>query len=245
MEQENNTPQHVEVVQEEKQPELAVVTPVYQSTLTKSFSWMAIGLFVSFVVSIIVALSPSLTGLVLGSRFGFMIMILAEFAYVWYLSRHIMSLSVARAKAVFIGYAVLSGLTLSVIFFAFETSSIISIFIGTAVMFAVLAIFGARTKRDLSSIGQVAYFALIGLVVASLVNLFLHNSMLDMILAWVGVAVFTVLITRDTQKIKEFARDIHTDEDIARVGIIGALTLYLDFINLFLSLLRIFGGRRK
>lgn len=241
MEQEN-TNEHIETT---VAPDAVVVSPVYKNALTKSFSWMAIGLFVSFAVSVIIALSPSLTGLILGSRFGFMIMLLAEFGCVWYLSRHIMSLSVTRAKAVFIGYAILSGLTLSVIFFAFETSSIISIFIGTAVMFAVLAIFGARTKRDLSSIGQVAYFGLIGLVVASLVNLFLHNTMLDMILAWVGVAVFTVLIARDTQKIKEFAEGIHTDEDVSRVGILGALTLYLDFINLFLSLLRIFGGRRK
>lgn len=242
MEQENNT-ENMEAVHTE--PQVVAVSPMYKKALTKSFGWMAIGLLVSFVVSIIVALSPSFAGAILGSRFGFLAMVIIQIGLVWYLSRHIMSLSATRAKAVFLGYAALSGLTLSVIFFAFETSSIISIFIGTAVMFAILAAFGARTKRDLSTIGGIAYFALIGLVVVSLINIFIGSSMLDMILAWVGVAVFTVLIARDTQKIKAFAAEVHTDEDITRVGILGALTLYLDFINLFLDLLRIFGGRRK
>lgn len=146
----------------------------------------------------------------------------------------------------FAAYAALNGLTLSVIFLLYEIASVQRVFFITAGMFGCLAVWGSVTKDDLSSVGSICGMALWGLIIAGLVNLFLGSSRLDWILSLVGVAVFTGLTMFDAQKIKQAAaREALMDAaSVHRVGIIGALTLYLDFINLFLYLLRLFGRRK-
>jgi len=214
------------------------------AVLAGSFKWMALGLFISGLVSVFVAATPALVDLILGSSFGFIILAIAELALVWYLSARIMSLSKETARALFIVYAALNGLTLSVIFLAYQLSSIINIFFSTAIMFALLALYGARTKKDLSSLGRLAYFGLIGLIIALVINIFIGNSGLDLALSFLGVIIFTILTAYDVQKIKALARSLGAS-DPSRVVVLGALKLYLDFINLFLSLLRIFGRRKS
>jgi len=212
--------------------------------LSGSFGWMMLGLLISAVVSVVVAATPSLVNIILGSNIGFFACIIVELGIVIYLSARIRKMSVFQAHFFFILYAIASGLTLSVIFFAFETSSIISIFFGTAAMFGALALYGATTKRDLTKFGTIAGFGLIGLVVAMLVNLFIQSSILDLVLSWIGVVVFTILTAYDVQKIKTLVSITMIEEDRKKASIIGALKLYLDFINLFLDLLRIFGRRK-
>ena len=209
-----------------------------------SFGWMMLGLLISAIVSVVIAITPSLTDGIIGSNIGFLVCIFAELGIVIYLSARIKMMSAGQARFFFILYAILSGLTLSVIFFAFETSSIISIFFGTAAMFGALALYGATTKRDLTGVGTIAGFGLIGLVVAMLVNIFIQSSTFDLVLAWAGVVIFTILTAYDVQKIKVLSAGAATDEECKKASIIGALKLYLDFINLFLSLLRIFGRRK-
>jgi len=216
----------------------------FNKILSGAFGWMMLGLLVSAVVSLIVAATPALVNAILGSDLGFLVCIIAELGIVIYLSRRIAKMTAAQARFWFVLYAIVSGLTLSVVFFAFAVSSIISIFFGTALMFGALAIYGAHTKKDLSKIGSIAGFALIGLVVAMLVNLFLQSSTFDLILAWIGVVIFTIFTAYDVQKIKALVGTVTTEEDRKKASVIGALKLYLDFINLFLSLLRIFGRRK-
>ena len=212
--------------------------------LSGSFAWMATGLFISFAVSVFVLLNRTLTDFLFNYRFGFLICLGVELGLVIYLSARITKLTSGMARFYFLLYAMVSGLTLSVIFFSYEISSILSVFISCSVMFAVLALYGATTKKDLSGYGKMALFGLIGLVVALLVNLFIKSTMFDLILAWIGVVVFTMLTAYDVQKIKAYAEFANTDEEIRKASVYGALSLYLDFINLFLSLLRIFGRRR-
>lgn len=205
---------------------------------------MAVGLFVSFLASIFVIFNPALVKLIFQNNLFFWGLLGIELGLVWYLSARIMSLSEGTAKLLFLLYSLVNGITLSVIFFAFSIDSIVSIFLSTMLMFGALALYGAKTKRDLTGFGTFATFGLFGLVIALLVNIFLQNTVFDLILAWIGVIIFIVLTAYDVQKIKALSVHVQNDEDIQRASVMGALTLYLDFINLFLSLLRIFGKRR-
>ena len=219
-------------------------TQQVNKVLAGSFRWMALGLFLSFAVSIVTALTPSLVYFIVGSNVAFFVCVAIELGLVIYLSARIQKMTSSRALFFFTLYALVNGLTLSVIFFAFNTTSIIAIFFSTAIMFIVLALFGQRTKRDLTKVGRIAYFGLIGLVVALVVNLFIGSGWLDLVLSWIGVAVFTALTMYDVQKIKRLAVGVSTEEDRRKASVMGALRLYLDFINLFLNLLRIFGRRK-
>lgn len=212
--------------------------------LAKTFKWMALGLFLSGATSIVVALNAPLYQFILSSSFAFFGLIILELALVWYLSARILKISKSTAQLLFIAYALLNGLTLSVIFFAYEFISIINIFFSTALMFSALAYYGARTKKDLTSLGRLAFFGLIGLIIATLINWLISNVLLDLILSYVGVIIFTILTAYDVQKIKKLARSLEMQNNSDRIVIIGALQLYLDFINLFLYLLRIFGRKR-
>jgi len=212
--------------------------------LAKTFKWMSLGLFLSGVTSILVAFNPSWYQFILGSSFTFFGLIILELALVWYLSARILKISKSTAQALFVAYALLNGLTLSIIFFAYEFISIINIFFSAALMFAALAYYGARTKKDLTSFGRLAFFGLIGLIIATLINWLISNVLLDLILSYVGVIIFTILTAYDVQKIKKLARSLEMQNNSERIVIIGALQLYLDFINLFLYLLRIFGRKR-
>ncbi len=224
----------------------APVTPNNTNKLLSgSFGWMAIGLLISAVTAFIVLISPTILDAVYNIDYAFQALLLLQLGAVIFLSARINAMSIGTARATFIGYSILSGITLSVVFFTFELGSIFGIFLGAAAMFGGLALFGMKTTKDLTSIGRLAMFGLLGLIIASIVSLFTTSTLLDLILAWVGVAIFTVLISYDVQKLKKLGESTDgTMMEPEKIVIIGALNLYLDFINLFLSLLRIFGKRR-
>ncbi|WP_404850119.1 Bax inhibitor-1/YccA family protein [Elizabethkingia anophelis] len=155
-------------------------------------------------------------------------------------------MSTTTAIAAFMGYAVLNGLTLSLIFLIYTFSSIALTFFVTAGTFAVMSVYGYVTKTDLTKIGKIMMMLLVGIIIASIVNMFLKSPMIYWITTYIGVAVFVGLIAYDTQKIKNYFLELNGDESLmGRMAIMGALTLYLDFINLFLFLLRLFGGGRS
>jgi hypothetical protein len=154
-------------------------------------------------------------------------------------------MSQTMAIGAFLLYSVLNGLTMSVIFMAYTSNSIATTFYITAGTFAAISFYGYTTKKDLTSIGNMAFMALIGIIIASVVNMFLKNEMMYWIISYLGVAVFVGLTAYDTQKLKEIgSRGFTNEEGMEKMSIMGALTLYLDFVNLFLFLLRIFGGRK-
>jgi FtsH-binding integral membrane protein len=222
----------------------AMILTHNNDVLSGSFAWMAGGLLISAITSIIVAITPAFVNFILGSTLGFIIIVVIQLGIVIFLTRKINSFGTGTARLLFILYAILTGTTLSVIFFAFNLSSIISILLACTVMFTLLAIYGSHTKKDLTKIGQLAFFALIGLIVASVISLFITSNILDLVLSAVGVVIFTALIMYDAQKIKNISLQAYTPEEISKAKIIGALTLYLDFINLFLNLLRLFGRKK-
>ena len=210
------------------------------------YGWMAAGLALTGGVALFAAGTPAIMEFVFGTRFVFLGLILAELVIVGFLSARIFQWSRGQAQAAFIGYAALNGLTLSVIFLAYTADSIASTFFTTALMFGVMSAFGYFTKSDLSGWGKLLSMALIGLVIAMVVNMFLHNSTLNLLTSFIGVILFTALAAYDTQKLKQlaFLGVTEGEEMHDKASILGALTLYLDFVNLFLFLLRFFGRRR-
>ena len=208
------------------------------------YGWMCAGLALSGVVAWYTAASGLWETVLKGP--GFMGCIIAELALVFVLSLAINKLPVAVAYLMFIGYAALNGLTLSVVFIAYELALVQKVFFITAGMFGGLALWGTFTKGDLSSIGSVCGMALWGLIIAGIVNLFTRSSGLDLILSFAGILIFTGLTMYDAQKIKRLAANegAMDSTEIKKVGILGALTLYLDFINLFLHILRFMGRKR-
>lgn len=210
------------------------------------YGWMAVGLALTGGMALFAASSPALQQFIFGSRITFFGLIILELVIVGFLSARIFQWSLAQAKAAFIGYALLNGLTLSVIFLAYTASSIASTFFTTALMFGVMSAFGYFTKSDLSGWGKLLSMAVIGLFIALLVNMFWANSMLNLLISFVGVIIFTALAAYDTQKLKQIAfLGLTEGEEVSnKASILGALTLYLDFINLFLFLLRFTGSRR-
>lgn len=213
-----------------------------ESTLMRNvYIWMTLALCITGLTALITASSPALLGLVFGSRIGYIGLIIAEIALVLFLVARIDRMSVGTATLMFILYSVVNGLTLSVIFLAYELGTIYTAFFVAAGTFAAMAVVGSFIQKDLSGIGRILIMALIGVIIASLVNLFMHNSMLDYIISWISVLIFTGLTAYDAQKIKNMMIGMSVNETTQKFAILGALTLYLDFINLFLNLLRIFG----
>lgn len=210
------------------------------------YGWMTAGLGLTGGVAMLVASSPALLSLIFGTRFLFFGLIIAELVLVGFLSARIFDWSLGKVQAAFVGYAVLNGLTLSCIFLAYTSASIASTFFVTAGTFGLMSLYGHFTKQDLSGWGRLLGMAVIGLVLAMVVNMFLHNSALEMITSLIGVLVFVALTAYDTQKLKAVALlGITEGEEVSnKASILGALTLYLDFVNLFLFLLRLFGRRR-
>jgi FtsH-binding integral membrane protein len=207
-----------------------------------TYRWMTLGLATTGVVALAVAHSPGALELLLGNRILFYGLMFGQLGLVIALSSVASRVSTSIAALLFFGYAALTGVTFSTLFLAYTASSIAATFFITAGSFAGLSFFGAVTKRDLSAIGRFGFFALIGIVLASLVNLFLRSSGFEWLISVVGVLLFAGLTAYDTQRLKDmFARgDTH-----ANLPIVGALTLYLDFINMFLFLLRFVGDRRR
>ena len=216
------------------------------SCMVKVYRWMAFALAVSGFCAWIVGNSPGLTEVLVRNPIVFLILIFAEFGLVLGIGAGINKLSAATASALLILYSALNGITLSVVFLAYTTASIVQVFGITAATFAVMATVGTVTKKDLTSLGGFLFMALFGLIIASVVNLFWANDTLYWICTYAGVAIFIGLTAYDTQKIRKMylATDPGDTERIGRIAVIGALELYLDFVNLFLYLLRIFGRRR-
>jgi len=213
--------------------------------LAKVFNWMAIGLGLTGIVAYLTASSGIAMQIV--SSPLLMVLVLAELGMVFFLSARVDKLQATTATGLFIGYAVLNGVTLSTIFLAYTRSSIAGTFFITAAMFGAMAVYGLVTKRDLSGFGSFLFMGLIGILVASLVNMFFQSSAMSWVISMVGVLVFTGLTAYDVQRIKSIGEQgiMTQGEEMVRKGsIMGALALYLDFINLFLMMLRFFGGSR-
>ena len=211
--------------------------------IRRVYVWMCAALFITAGTAYRVSNSEELLRIVFSSKLSFFGIIIAQFVIVWFLSARIKTLSFTTATIMFALYSVLMGVTMSCIFMAYTQSSIASTFLITAGTFAVMSIYGFTTKKDLTSWGNLLFMALVGLIIAMLVNFFLKSSMMDLIISCIGVLIFVGLTAYDTQKIKALLNQETTEEN-QKMALLGSLMLYLDFINLFLFLLRIFGRRR-
>ncbi len=215
---------------------------VRQNSLVRQvYAWMGLGLTLTAVLAVATVSSPALLQAIVGNRLVFYGLMIGELALVFILSGAVNRLSNTAATMLFLGYSALNGLTLSVIFLIYTADSIASTFLVTAAMFGAMSIYGYVTRRDLTSWGSFLFMGLIGIVIASVVNIFLKSPAVSWVVSGIGVLVFTGLTAHDTWKIKQLAA---AGGEGRKPAILGALTLYLDFINLFLMLLRFMGGRR-
>lgn len=215
------------------------------SFMHKVYAWMALGLTITAVTSYFIYLNPVLFSAIVLNRFVFFAMIFAQVALAIYMSVAFNWLSYAANALLFSLYSFLLGLTLSVIFAVYQLGSIYQIFGITVAMFGFMAIYGYYTKSDLTEFGKIMIMGLFGIVIAGLVNLFLQNSTMDYILSFIGILVFTGLTAYDVQKIKEIGNGLLSrGEDERKIALICAFTLYLDFINLFLNLLKFLGKKK-
>lgn len=215
--------------------------------VSRVYAWMSLALFLTALTAFFVASSPALLNVIFGNKLVFYGLLLGELGLVFYLSSALMRLSASTATALFLGYSVLNGLTMAFIFIIYTAGSIASTFLITAGIFGIMSAYGFYTKKDLTSIGNLCFMGLIGIVLASIVNIFWQNSTFYWITTCIGVLVFVGLIAYDTQKLKVLNATMQQDgvDNGQQKAIYGALTLYLDFINLFLLLLRLVGGRRN
>ena len=217
----------------------------FPALMRKVYVWMALALVITGVTAYGVANSPALLQAILGNSILFWGLMLGELGLVFAISGAINRLSAATATLLFVLYSVLNGATMSFIFMAYTMSSITSVFFITAGTFAVMAFIGYTTKVDLTSMGKILFMALIGLFIASVVNIWLKSTGLQLIASYAGVLIFVGLTAYDSQRIKQMLAECdEMDEGAQKMALLGALTLYLDFINLFIYLLRIFGGRK-
>lgn len=218
-----------------------------QTALFRSvYVWMTLALAITGFVALYAAKSYTLINAMAQNSILFWGLLIAEIALVVFLSARIHRLSFTTATILFITYSVLNGLTMSILFMVYTMSSIATTFFVTAGTFGVTAVYGYVTKKDLTRIGSLCIMGVIGLIIASLVNLFLHNSMMELVISYIGVLLFVGLTAYDSQKIKQLLSDddIEVNEMTQKIALMGSLTLYLDFINLFIYLLRILGDRK-
>lgn len=226
----------------ERELEMSTAFPVL---MRKVYLWMTLALVITGFTAYYVANNETVLGAIYTNQILFWGLIIAELGLVIGLSAAINRLSLSVATLMFVLYSLINGATMSFIFYVYAKSSITNVFLITAGTFAAMALFGYFTKTDLSSMGKILMMALIGVIIASIVNIFTKSEGLSIILNYVGVLVFVGLTAYDTQKIKQMmlmAPD--AGEGSQKIALLGALSLYLDFINLFLYLLRIFGSRR-
>jgi len=217
-----------------------------QAFMAQVYGWMTCGLLLTAFIAWYAANTPAVMDVVFSSKITFFGLIIAQLALVFVISGMVHKLSPGMATTLFMLYSALTGLTLSSIFLVYTYSSIASTFVVAGGMFGAMSLYGYTTKRDLSGFGNMLFMALIGIVIASLVNFWLKSSALMWAITYIGVIVFVGLTAYDTQKLKNIGEQIDTRDTqmMRKYSIVGALTLYLDFINLFLMLLRIFGNRR-
>jgi len=208
------------------------------------YGWMCIGLGLTALVAFQVANTPAIVSRLMSNQLLYVGLMLAELGLVFYLSARVTRLAAETAAALFVLYAALNGVTLSLVVLAYTGQSVADTFAVTAGMFGTMALFGSATKRSLAGVGQFMYMGLVGLVLASLVALFWHNDALQFVISCVGVLVFTGLAAWDAQRLKQMAVAV-PDGQTRSLAIVGALSLYLDFINLFLMLLQFVGNRRE
>ena len=212
--------------------------------ISKVFGTMFLGLLVTAFAALLVATNDSLMKLFYGTNLVF-ILIIAELGVVFALSASINKLSYGVTQLMFYVYALINGITLASIFYVYELGTIYVAFFTTAISFGVMAVYGMVTKKDLTKIGNMLMMGLIGVIVASLINLFLRSESFDIVVSFIAVAIFVGLVAYDTQKLKSYYYASMNDYQMQRkIAIMGALSLYLDFINIFLYLLRIFASKK-
>lgn len=221
------------------------VQTIQATFINKVYAWMCLALTVTGFIAYRTAQSEALLGLVFGNSIILIGLIIFELGIVFWMSKNIATISSNMAIGLFMLYSALNGLTLSILLLVYTASSIASTFFITAGTFGAMSIYGYFTKKDLTSWGNLLFMALIGLIIASVINIFLASSTLYWIITYAGVLIFVGLTAYDTQKIKNMSLQLDAESEEGRKGaIMGALALYLDFINLFIMLLRIFGDRR-
>ena len=211
--------------------------------LSKVYGWMFLGLLITAGVAFGVASSPALIETLILNRLLFLILLFAPIGFVWYLAARVDKIAPTTAAILFLVYAAMVGITSSVVLLRYTGASVVSAFVITSGMFGAMAVFGTFTKRSLVGVGQFMFMGLIGLIIAMVVNLFLFNDALSFVISIVGVIVFTGLTAYDAQRMKEMAVAL-PEGKVGSYAVVGALSLYLDFINLFFFILRLFGGRR-
>ena len=216
-----------------------------QRFMVRVYNWMTAGLAITGFMAFYISGSETMMNIIFGNPIMPIVLIVAQIGLVFWLASRVMQMSVSQATGVFMLYAGLTGVTFSAIFMTYTASSITSTFMVTAGTFGAMSLYGYTTKKDLTSWGSFLFMGLIGIIIASVVNIFMQSSMMHMIITYAGVLIFVGLTAYDTQKIKEMniLGNEGTDE-YTKEAIRGALTLYLDFINLFLMLLRLMGDRR-
>ena len=212
--------------------------------LSKVYGWMFLGLLLTAGTAVTVASSPALINTLILNRPILWILILGQLGLVIYLSARVNKIAPATAAILFLLYSAMVGVTTSTIFLVYTGASIVSAFVIAGGMFGTMAVFGSLTKRSLAGVGQFMFMGLIGLIIASIVNIFWFNDMLNFVICVIGVLVFTGLTAWDAQRMKQMAVAL-PDGRVGTYAVVGALTLYLDFINLFFFILRLLGGRRN
>ena len=224
-------------------PALEGIQSAYRVLMRKVYLWMTLALAVTGLTSYYVATNPGLMQTIFSSRGLIWGLIIGELALVFILSARIMKMSFATAGLMFAAYSVLNGITMASIFAVFTMESIASAFFVTAGMFGVMSLLGFTMKKDLSSFGSFFLMALVGLIIASIVNAFLNSSVLYWVVTYIGVLIFVGLTAYDTQKIKNMLMEYgdEVNEHTQKLALLGSLSLYLDFVNLFLYILRFFG----
>lgn len=221
-------------------------TQAVRSFVYKAYGWMAVGLTLTAATAYYLFMNKALFAAIFKTPMVPLVLFLAQLGLVIALAGFVMRMSMATAALVFLGYSILTGVTLSGIFYLYNIGTIYTAFAVAAGMFSSMALYGYFTNDDLTSIGSLARMGLFGIIIALLINLFVGSSQFDYLISLVGVAVFTLLTAYDSQKIKQLGHMMLGQGEVAnKVALVGALTLYLDFINLFLFILKLFGRSRE
>ena len=220
-------------------------TLAFPAFMSKVYLWMTLALVVTGMTAYYVASTPAILYAIVSNQIAFWGLFIGELVLVFVLSSRIMRLSFVTASLVFVAYSVMNGIFFSFIFLAYTEQSIATTFLITAGTFGAMSLFGFVTKRDLSAMGRILFMLLIGLIIATVVNIFMKAEGLTLILNYAGVVIFVGLTAYDTQSIKQMLQEHGDKEGAEKIALLGSLSLYLDFINLFIYLLRFFGESRK
>ena len=217
----------------------------FPALMSKVYLWMTLALVVTGMTAYYVASSPALLYAIVSNQIAFWGLFIGELVLVFVLSSRIMSLSFVTASLMFVIYSIMNGVFFSFILLAYTEQSIATTFLITAGTFGAMSLFGFITKRDLSTMWRILFMLLIGLIIATVVNIFMKAEGLTLILNYAGVVIFVGLTAYDTQSIKQMLQEHGDKEGAEKIALLGSLSLYLDFINLFIYLLRFFGESRK